>query len=413
MTLTLIKNIEKENLLENTHYYDNKYLSRIYDTIDGGRLTTSEKEEFQTFITNVVAHNNNVVNRYYLYENECEDLFLHKLRDIWHAHEDIQNLYDAITYSMSSSSPNELVREFIYNMLLKLDIKGIRQNTPLLKLVNLYLKHCAWDNDNISRTLEKLQYKVKRKYIINISNTGHSQLTSTYTNNYSSCYDLDDGCYRSSNVYLIGDNRNYIVKIFKDNEDNRLRIENDTLKVSRDVISRFNMFFDGENLLVAKIYGSTEFTMGGNYKTIVTDLIKDVFQKDIALYENYVDTEGTFNRLYCEEFYGYRDYKQNCKYTNHIDKSEFQNLCIGNSRFITWDIECEDMIMKRQLCCCADCGWETCDEDNLNYCADTQDYRCDDCCWWCDYDECYYSNDTAYVETPNGDRFRYSDCYIS
>lgn len=416
MTLTLLRKVEKENLLEQTNYKNNNDLLRIYNSIDHSRLLESEKDEFQAFITNVLSDNEIVMNNYYIYENECEDSFWSKLYEQSERHEDLHTIWKYIRDNVYDVS-NENIRINLKNYLLFKDLKGIRDNTPLLKLVNIYLRYCKWGNDDISKILEKLQYKITRKYIVNISNTGYSQLTSSWSSTYSSCYELGDGGYRASNVYLIGDYNNYIVKIFPYNEDNLEKIKDDTLKISRGVISRFNMYckkLDKTYIIVNKVYGSYEFTTSQNYIPLVKSLLTELGVEDTTLYDNNDCHNYLENGIYCCDFHGYEDYSSNVRYRNITDRSEYSCLRIGSDKHITWDIDCEDMIMKycsQYICDC--CGAEVYDEDYLYYCEDTEDHRCGDCVWWCDYDECCYSLNTDYVETPNGYKYRRDDCYFS
>jgi hypothetical protein len=416
MALTLIRKVEKEDLLENKNYKEQRDLMNIYGSIDHSRLSESEKDEFQTFVNEILEDNTKVINNYYLYENECEDNFSYKLCDIRDDHEDLRRLWESIRDNVYYRE-NENVRVYLRDWLLSKDIKGIRDNTPLLKLVNMYLRYCNWGNDEISRILEKLQYKMTRKYIVSISNAGYSQLTSSWSSNYSSCYELCEGGYRASNVYLMGDYNNYIVKIFQHTDGNMEKINDDSLKVSRGVISRFNFYCqvtDKPYILVNKVYGSYEFTTSQNYKPLVKSLLSELGVNDIELYESSECFNCLENGIYCYDFHGYEDYTCNVKYRNMQDRSAYANLTIGADKHITWDIECEDMIMiYGEMFTCCDCGYETCDEDELYYCEDTDDYRCGECSWWCDYDGCHYSLNTAWVETPDGERYRQESCYFS
>jgi hypothetical protein len=420
MTLTLIRKVEKEELLENIKYTENEDLKAIYGQIDYAQLTDDQKDEFQRFVVNILKHNNKVVNDYYLYENELEENIYVKLRNIEDEYQDIREL-KVYLYGKEYGVPtNTNLTKYLFEYLEKLDIKGIRENTPPLKLINMYLRYKGWDNSAISQILDKLQYKVKRKYIINVSNTGYSQLTSTYTYNYSSCYDLYEGGYRASNVFLMGDNNNYIVKVFKHNDDNLKYIEDDTLKVKRSVISRFNFYYDRINdtdyIIANKVYGSYEFTTDDDFRPLLKDILKSSLNvENIELFNNYTDCNNYLeNTIYCSYFEGYRDYESNCKYRNMQDRSLYSPLTIGKTDFITWDIDNEEMIMiYGQKYCCACCGYEAYYEEDLYYCEDTDDCRCSDCCWWCEYDSCYYSNETDWVETPDGCKYRQESCYYS
>ena len=420
MTLTLIRKVEKDELLENIKYTDNEDLKTIYGQIDYAQLTGKQKDEFQRFVDNILEHNNKVVNDYYLYENEIEENIYMKIRNLGNEYPDLYKLRDYL-YGKEWGTPNNLnLTKYLFEYLQKLDIKGIRENTPPLKLINMYLRYKGWDNSAISQILDKLQYKVKRKYIINVSNTGYSQLTSTYTYNYSSCYDLYEGGYRASNVFLMGDYNNYIVKVFKHNDDNLKYIEDDTLKVKKSVISRFNFYYDRINdtdyLIANKVYGSYEFTTNDDFTPLLKDILKSSLNvENIELYSNYNDCHNyPENTIYCNNFEGYKDYECNCKYRNMKDRSLYSPLIIGKTDFITWEIDNEEMIMiYGQKYQCADCGYEVDDEGDLCYCEDTNDCRCSDCCWYDEYDECYYSNEIAWVETPDGYRYRQDACYFS
>lgn len=154
MTLTLIKNVNKEDLLENQQYAENPILSAIYNSIDKGRLDTSQMNEFQRFVTNILNSNTNVVNKYFLYENENEERIYEKFNGLAYDYDDIRDLRDDI-YKATWDRDNETIRKYLIDRFKKLDIKGIRDNTPLLKLINIYLKSRAWDNDSISQMLEK------------------------------------------------------------------------------------------------------------------------------------------------------------------------------------------------------------------------------------------------------------------
>ena len=129
------------------------------------------------------------------------------------------------------------------------------------------------------------------------------------------------------------------------------------------------------------------------------------------------DEDKCFSRsgsIYVGDFHGYEDYECNVRYRNLENRENYSCLRIGNSNHIVWDIYDSEMIMiYGQIYTCECCGYETDYEDDLHYCEDTEDYRCSDCCWWCDNDSCYYSYNIRYVETPDGNTYEADDCYIS
>jgi hypothetical protein len=237
-----------------------------------------------------------------------------------------------------------------------------------------------------------------------------AQLTSTYTKNYSSCYNLTSGEYRASNVYLMADNNNYIIKIFKYNEDNLTLAKADKLKISTDVISRFNMYVKNDNVIVAKNYGDTSYYNNNtiNHKSLCELLIKETFNKNINLI-NYDRYNNNYNYDYCDEFNGYKDYIYNGKFTSET-LSDY--IVIGSDKHINWDIYCDNMIIVDGRRRCSECGEIIECDDDCYYCEDIEDYCCYDCCWYSDYDDCWYSNNEKAVILPNGERIAYSKIEI-
>lgn len=400
-TLELIKTFNAETLAEKLNNYD-----YIINMIDNGNITSNQFDEVQDFIINCVNDNDNIINNYYIYNYN----FTPKAYDIIYnlAYNDctFKTLYKTI-YANNITS-NDDIKKYMYNVL-KNSIKGLRDTTPLHKLIGEYLKVNFASNDDVAKYVEMFSPK-ENKYILYIGNTPLAQLTASYSSNYSSCYNLERGEYRASNIFLMNDFKNYIVKIFDYNDNTLNMVENDTLKYDSCVISRFNLWIDKDNkyLISAKNYGDTSYYSNSpsNRKKLVNEITDILYNFTSNFNDDY-----HCNINYCNDFVGYRDYSCSFRFcSNNLTNDVF--ITIGASNLITWYIDKSDMIINNGYMYCSDCGSEE-DEDDLYYCEDTCDYRCCSCCWYCDYDECYYSNNISYVEIPSGEKYKYDDCYFN
>ena len=397
-----------QELLEND--VNNDDIINILRRVDNYQTSDSDIETLKEYVKNCYLCNDNVVNNYYILDTNYTNDILNVLAD-YYSNNSLNRLYNNLVnkcdfMNKSKQEKNDTIRQYLY-INFKDVVKGIREDSDIKKMISAYLKINLDYNDTI---IEKLQETKQDKYIVSISNLPMSQLTSTYTKNYSSCYNLTSGEYRASNIYLMGDNNNYIVKIFKYNDDNLALAKADKLKISNGVISRFNMYVKNDSVIVAKNYGDTSYYNNNtiNHKTICELLIKDVFNKDINLinYDRYLNN---YNYDYCDTFNGYKDYIYNGKFTS---KTLDNYIVIGGDKFINWDIYCDNMIIVDGRRRCSECGDIIECDDDCYYCEDIDDYCCYDCCWYSDYDECWYSNNEKAVILPNGERIAYSKIEI-
>ena len=373
--------------------------------VDNYQTSDGDIETLQNYINECYICNDNKVNNYYILDTNYTNDILNVLGD-YYGNNSLNRLYNNIVnkcdfINKSKEEKNDTIRHYLY-VNFKDVVKGIREDSEIKKMISAYLKINLDYNDAI---IDKLQETKSDKYIVSISNLPMSQLTSTYTKNYTSCYNLTSGEYRASNIYLMGDNNNYIVKIFKYNNDNLILAKADKLKISTDVVSRFNMYIKNDNVIVAKNYGDTSYYNNNtiNHKTICELLIKDVFNKDINLI-NCDRYSHNYNYDYCDTFNGYKDYIYNGKFTSEkLDNY----IIIGSDKFINWSIYCDNMIIVDGRRRCRECGEIIECDDDCYYCEDIEDYCCYDCCWYSDYDDCWYSNNEKAVILPNGERIAY------
>lgn len=417
--LELIKNVNKSDLVELNQTNE---VEDIYELVDSGNLNNSQINELNDFIISCVNDNDNIINHYFTYtlsheKNIAKELY--NLSDNMYIRSVLSFIKSKFEDTDLYSIKNSDIQKTLY-LHLKDNIKGIRENTPINKLICEYLKVNFCDNNIISKYMELLTDKVTRKYILFIGNTPLSQLTSSYSKNYSSCYNLNKGEYRASNIFLMNDFNNHIIKLFEYNDTNISKIKNDTLKISNDVISRFNVWINKENKIVlgAKNYGDTSYYLN-KYSIrldLVNELTDNLYQFTSTLLSSEIIDYNTISNIkykfvYVNSFEGYQDYLCNFRFAsdNILDYKEC-SVMIGNDTYITWDIDNANMIMFNN-CVCADCGY-ACDEDELYYCYDTEDYRCCDCCWYCEYNDRYYSNDTKAIRTPNDMLYPYDLCEI-
>ena len=418
--LELIKKVNKNELVEVS---DSEYVNDILSLVDSGNLSNNDTDILYSFINNCIDKNDNIINNYYVYNLEYEKNIAKELYSMSDNNTHIRNLLTFIKGKFENIDLYDIKNSDIQKVLylhLKDNIKGIRETTPINKLISEYLKVNFCDNNLISKYNEMLIEKVSKKYILYIGNTPLSQLTSSYSENYSSCYNLERGEYRASNIFLMNDFKNHIVKVFEYNNTNLSMIDNDTLKSSDSVISRFNLWIDKNTNIVlgAKNYGDTSYYL--NKYSLRLELINELtnnlydFTSNLLHHENisYNDISNIkYKFSYCCDFEGYQDYLCNFRLVsdNVLNYSEC-HFTIGKSELITWNIDTPNMIIYNN-CRCADCGC-SCDDDELYFCWDTDDSRCCDCCWYCEYNDRYYSNETRAIRTPDGMLFPYSMCEI-
>ena len=387
MKLEKIKRDDKQ-LLELS---DNNIIDDIIELVDDGNTNTSERDTLKNYIVDC-AQMDGIVNDYYILETE-RHLSNMEIYNLIYSYNELIPLRSALSGS-NYDQKLDIIGRFI---------KGYRDTQTLAQKV-LSIARLFLNDDEYSALAEKIIDK-NNKYIVSVSNAGLSQLTSSYSKNYSSCYNLEHGEYRASNVFLMDDKKNYIVKIYNYNEDNLLRVADDTLKASNSVISRFNVFKDGDKLLACKIYGDTSFI--NNTRAEHVEIISQLFNISA---DDLVISSDDKNIDYCADFEGYEDYRYNLVIKS-VSALECECIEVGSSDLITWSIPNEHGIIRFGVHCW-NCG-DSIDEDEACYCQDIDDYCCGECCWWCDCDGCYYSNDTRYIRTPSGDYYRYDDCEIS
>ena len=201
--LELIKKVSKNELVE---VNDSDYVTNILSLVDSGKLSDNDADILYNFINNCVDKNDNIVNNYYVYNLEYEKNIAKELYDMSDNNTYIRNILIFIKSKFENVDlcdiKNNDIQKVLYSHL-KDNIKGIRETTPINKLISEYLKVNFCDNNIISKYNEMLIEKVSKKYILFIGNTPLSQLTSSYSNNYSSCYNLERGEYRASNIFLM------------------------------------------------------------------------------------------------------------------------------------------------------------------------------------------------------------------
>lgn len=390
----------------------------IIELCDDGDIESDEITTLTNYVDDCVNNNNDSSN-YYIYTFNHTPNYYDVLTNYYN-YNAIRLLCEKIYKDVKESTNNTSYVKSINNIASKeillsilSNVKGIRDNQDFSILIGKYIDTLAFminDDDNVvnalkSSIIEQLK-DTSKKYIVSVSNTPLSQLTSSYSKNYNSCYNLKYGEYRSSNVFLMRDNRSYIVKIYDYNDNNLSMISDDTLKVSDDVISRFNYCIDDNNVVIAKIYGDRSFIANDNSKFInfATKIININNDVDVTLTTNY----NVIN--YCDEFIGYQDYR--CNYVASSDKCCIDNIGSNDNVDIEWDINDSDMIIHNKIRYCACCGCEIYNDDDCCYCEDIDDYCCNDCIWYDDNRNEYYSNNTPHIATPNGCCYRLDDCDV-
>lgn len=414
--LTLLKQHDITTILEqSTDDTIKNNIDNLLSLTDDGNLSNGDIATLKNYITQC-ANNNNDVSNYYMLEYTPVINIYKKLCD-FRGYSIIRLLTDAIyklSYdnNQSLTDDNSALKQAMLTILN--GVKGVRDNQDALTLINKFLDTTQYLLNNgdyvyLKNTVNDICTTTPKKYIVSVSNTPLSQLTSSYSINYNSCYNFISGEYRSSNVYLMRDYRVYIVKIYAYNDDNLAMIDNDTLKISSKVISRFNYCMDGVNVAVAKNYGDSSYYNNNidDYIALSTEIITQVNNYTPELYSD--DNDGGITYSY--DFIGYQDFKHNLRLTT--SECNIRNIGDNDNVSISWDIDDSDYIIHDTCPCCYCCDDRLYSEDDRYYCEDIDDYTCENCCWWSDYDNCYYSNNTSYIRTPDGTYYRYDACDIN
>lgn len=386
-------------------------------------------------------------------------------REVYYAFSAVECIFDSLEYINSTTATGSFVSETNRRAeKLGLDLKareGQKVSTIILKVAQAIGLDKVKDIQTVSYTSDNGEYHERKvdngwnkqfakftdaikpkseKKVLRISNNLNDFLTMSFGNGWASCHTIDKANIRNGHHSYSGQYCSGTLSYALDETSLVVYIPADEEKWDKYTKEKRQMFFFGEGKLIQSLL-YPDGRDGGiiDYNTAFRKAVQDVFAECLGYTDNWIKVEGSADRYI--DTYGthYPDYNHGCFNTVSFLKDENGNknetaievghnpICIetGNEHYSESELY-DDEYSETCECCESRINTENynyvravdsygdyiyfCDSECANnrgyvYCLDDDDYRHEDSCYFDDYEQEHFYDDSEMVRTEDGNTY--------
>jgi hypothetical protein len=275
---------------------------------------------------------------------------------------------------------------------------GVKLNSQLygMKLTKIIAKLFPNASAKWNDMREQLLKLTNKEYNLQLSVNPYHFFKMSTDNNFSSCYNIDEGCYHGGITNYIRDNVTVVSFLESQNTSDCMNY--------RQLI-HVDMY--NQTIIIARPY--PEFK-GDKYNEVLRDVLRKLFFSPSETTESDEDTENqnTWKYTNKERNIANRVYVPN-RHTTYVDvlKGSYEGVSMTWRK--TFDIEGYTMTIASERSLCIDCGSLYNDSESLSCCTSNRGTMCRNCEERHDEDNMYHVNGSWYCSDCTHDLFRYCD----